>query len=152
MKYWYILTENEWASLSVEDWFYLKESITTTCNAGLIHINNYLDLSEDIAQARREQKQVVNYLWDALYKIVLFEEPVKEIDMLLPFWKDYSTNDNILETPNTLLLAVRSLQSHVLKRGCYRSIDDYLKDNNAYISETFAALSGQAGYPVVRVI
>lgn len=117
----------------------------------LISFADYRILSDNLAAARESTLSVNAYCFDAVYTVVLLQDVQQEVDMLEDFWNTYLLNADTFETPSTLLGAVRSMDSHVLKRSTYTTIDAYLIANGGTVSQTFADLSSAAGYPITEI-
>lgn len=120
----------------------------TTCN-----LDNKLISAEDyealtllygaVVETIIDTKQI---LLDAVYQVVMMDVCVPEVDLLGSFWNAYNlqTGQNIY--PETMLNAVRTLNSHVLKRGRYSNLNDYLGDNGLLVSNHWQGLSEEVGF------
>ena len=117
----------------------------------LIAYADYRALSDDLAAARDSQLLVATETFEAVYKVVMFQDINQEVDMLNDFWDTYLVNSETFETPATLLGAVRSMNQHVLKRSAYTTIDAYLVANAGCVTSTFSDLSSAAGYPITQI-
>lgn len=121
--------------------------------ADLIAYTNYKTLADHYASARERVLLVKDDLFDAVYQVVLLQELLPEVDLLYPFYDSYLLSSNEFKTPASLLDAVRALNSHVLTRGDYDNINEYLWENNAHLLAnnldiTWQTLSGEAGYEI----
>jgi len=117
----------------------------------LIAYADYRAISDDLAAARDSQLLVAVEAFEAVYKIVLLQDIQQEVDMLNDFWDTYLLNSDTVETPASLLNAVRSMNQHVLKRSAYTTIDAYLLANAGCVTTTFASISSAAGYPITEI-
>jgi len=117
----------------------------------LISFVDYRTLSDDLAAARESTLNIMSFTFDAVYTVVLLQDVQQEVDMLNDFWNTYLLNADTFETPSTLLGAVRSMDSHVLNRSSYTTVDSYLVANGGTVSQVFADLSASAGYPITEI-
>lgn len=110
--------------------------------------NDYLQIAEAYANARNEVLSAKQFLYDAVYLIVLLDEIEPEVDLLSDFWDTYNINLDTLEAPTLLLSAVRSLNNHVLIAGNYATVDAYLASESVTVPQTWADLSAEAGFTI----
>lgn len=121
--------------------------------ADLIAYSDYKTLADYYASAREKVLLVKDDLFDAVYSVVQYDELLPTVDLVGPFYDSYLLSANEFRTPASLLEAVRALNSHVLSRGNYDDINEYLWANSAgdpgnKLDITWQTLSTEAGYPI----
>lgn len=140
---WYYFDWTNWNQLS---WTDCCSFIST---GGLISSCDYLQLANIFNGIMISTQNEKNYLFDAVYKIVALKNIYPELDLLTTFWDTYFVNtENYLTNPFSLYPAVVALQQHVLQRGNYDNINEYLENEELIVPEQWADLSAQAGYPI----
>lgn len=77
---------------------------------------DYLTIANDYAYAREQVLGSVDFLFDAVYQVVMLNTIIPEVDLLSEFYNGYLVNANQYNTPVTFLSAVRALNNHVLNR------------------------------------
>ena len=117
----------------------------------LISYSDYRNLADQLADARDSMASISTYALDAVYDVVMLQDVDQEIDLLYEFWDTYVLSTESFGIPSSLLTAVRALQKHVLVRGGYDDIDDYLTDVGGTVPQSFADMSEAAGYPVTLI-
>lgn len=96
-----------------------------------------------VVEAIKDTRQT---LLDAVYQIVMMDTCVPEVDLLNSFWNAYNLQTGVGLYPDSVLRAVRTLNAHVIKRGNYSSINEYLSDNGLLVSDNWQKLSEEVGY------
>jgi len=118
----------------------------------LINKEKYRDISNNYAESWDAVTSSTDYLYLALMDVVDLNFLYPEVDLLNPFYQSYLLSVNQIQTPSSLLDAVRALNTHVLTRGGYTTIDDYYEDNKGAPALTAKAmwqyLSAEAGYDI----
>ncbi len=109
---------------------------------------DYRAIAEDYASSRISNLAAKDGLYDAVYLIVLLNTLQPEVDLLSTFWDAYNIQLDTLTSPTLYLSAVRALNNHVLTRGGYTDIDDYLQHEGVTVPQAWADLSSEAGYPI----
>lgn len=110
----------------------------------------YKQLADSLADARDTQILSKDFVFNAVYDIVLFQAIYPELDLLEDFWDAYSVETSATFSPSSLVGAVRSLQRHVIARSSYTSVDEYLW-NELYpdkVQASFQTMSALAGYTI----
>jgi hypothetical protein len=89
---------------------------------------DYLAIATYYANARIANVGSVDYLYDAVYKIVLSDNVYPTIDLINEFWTSYQINTDIYRSPTTYLSAVRAINNHVINRSgsAVTDLNDYL--------------------------
>jgi len=108
----------------------------------------YRDLAVAFANARETVLSSKQFLFDAVYLIVLLQSIKPEVDLLKTFWDTYNINIDTLQSPTLLLGAVRELNNHVLVEGGYANVDQYLEAKQITVPLYWARLSAEAGYTI----
>ena len=109
---------------------------------------DYRAIADDYAAARNLSLDTRDYLFDAVYKIVLLQVIMPEVDLLQVFWDSYLVNAPVYAAALNLLAAVKALQSHVLTRGNYTSVDQYLAAEGIQVPAAWADMSDDAGFTI----
>jgi hypothetical protein len=114
----------------------------------VIEGNDYRDLAVAFANARDQILGARQYLFDAVYLVVLLQSILPEVDLLNVFWDTYNINLDTLESPTLMMSAVRALNQHAIVEGGFSSIDGYLQYAGITVPQTWADLSQDAGYTI----
>ena len=112
---------------------------------------DYRDIAVAYANAREQILGAKQYLFDAVYLIVLLQSIRPEVDLLNTFWDSYNLNTASLQAPTLLLSAVRALNSHVLDQSGHDSIDNFLIGHSVTVPQAWADLSASAGYTITEI-
>jgi hypothetical protein len=110
----------------------------------------YKQIADELADARDTQVLSKEFLFNAVYDVVLMQEIYPELDLLSPFWDTYNVDTQSVSNPINIIGAVRALQNHVLIRSTYATINSYLY-NEVYpslLQPSFQELSVDAGYAI----
>lgn len=114
----------------------------------VIQQDEYRDIAVTFANARSNQLSAKDFIFDAVYVIVLLQSIQPEVDLLSTFWDTYQINSDTLQAPTLMLSAVRELNQHVLFEGGYEDIDSYLEENGTLVPQEWADLSDAAGFTI----
>jgi len=111
---------------------------------------DYLSLQADIASARDTVVSAKDDLFNAVYTVVMLQVIIPEVDLLSPFWGTYQSNSGSLDSTTWLTDAVRALQSHVVNRTAYTTVNEYLYNEIMpdKVEASFKEISDRIGYPV----
>lgn len=109
---------------------------------------DYKGIADDYAAARNAVLDVREYLFDAVYKVVLLQSIMPGVDLLEVYWNSYLVNAPIYTNAINLVSAVKAMESHVLTRGGYANVDQYLAAEGIQVPAAWAELSDDAGYPI----
>jgi len=111
---------------------------------------DYLSISNDLANARDTIVSAQQDLFDAVYKVVMLQVIMPEVDLLNDFWQTYVSNVELLTSPTNILPAVSSLQQHVVERSTSGTVNGYIFNNvwPNLLDPTFYDLSARAGYDI----
>lgn len=103
---------------------------------------DYLAIATFYSNARDSNIGSIDFLYDAVYRIVQSEQVYPTIDLVNEFWTSYQINTDIYRSPATYLSAVRSINNHVLNRagGNILDLNDYLIDQNVQVPMGWAEL------------
>lgn len=113
---------------------------------------DYLAIATYYASARVANIGSVDYLYDAVYKIVLSDNVYPTIDLINEFWTSYQINTDIYRSPTTYLSAVRAINNHVINRSgsAVTDLNDYLAEANVQVPMAWAELCKITGVLVCR--
>jgi hypothetical protein len=115
----------------------------------VIEIHDYVDIATSYANARQVSLDSKQYLFDAVYEIVLLDAIRPSVDLLSVFWDTYNLNTQSVNSPTLLLSAVRALNNHVLVAGGYASLDEYFAAHPGHtVPALWQSLSAEAGYTI----
>lgn len=111
---------------------------------------DYLNISNDLASAKDTTVSAKDDLFVAVYRVVMLQVILPEVDLLSEFWDTYLVNSQILSASTLFLSAVSALQEHVLRRSSNLSVDEYLWNNvwPELVDPTFQTLSADAGFTI----
>jgi hypothetical protein len=115
--------------------------------------SDYKSIAVEYGLARDNMIQSAEYLFNAVYDVVMLQSLQPEVDLLKEFYDSYLLNSSNWKAPSTLLSAVSSINGHVLKRGNYSSLNDYFAaqvviDPTFSVPQSWADLCEFAGYTV----
>lgn len=121
-------------------------------STNVISGTDYLAIATYYADARNSNIGSVDYLYDAVYKIVLSTQFYPTIDLINEFWNSYQINADIYRSPSTYLSAVRSINNHVINRSgtTVTDLNDYLEAESIQIPMGWAELCKATGVLVCR--
>lgn len=108
--------------------------------------NDYLDLATLYASAREKQIGIPDELDQAVELIVMLQVRVPELDLLQSFNGVYEYNLDQSINTSTLVPAVRTLNNHVITRGGYLNINEFLEEESIKVPPLWAELSASVGY------
>ena len=113
---------------------------------------DYLAIATYYSSARAANIGSVDYLYDAVYKIVLSTQFFPTIDLINEYWTSYKINADIYRSPSTYLSAVRAINNHVVNRAGTTSggesitnVNEYLVDENITVPMGWAELCKATG-------
>jgi len=119
--------------------------------ADLITYASYKQLADYYAASRHVVLKSKDYLYDAVYSVVLFDELFPSYDLLTPTYNAYVRVDGEYHSPSSLLEAIRAINNHVISRGSYANVNEFLAVNNAQLNKLdtkWANMSAEAGYVI----
>jgi len=128
----------------------------------VISVNDYQAIVNDYSGALTQLVGLKDNYYDAAYKVLLLNIFDPEIDLLVAYHNAYKTATVAYAAqPQSVVNAVRALQSHILAKGTdkdtglkYTSINDYYADYSVdftgFFTSAFASLSQQAGHTITN--
>mgnify|MGYP005841319723 CR=1 FL=1 len=116
--------------------------------ANVISGTDYNAIATNYSEARDRVVSAVDYLFEAVYQVVLLQSIVPEVDLLQEFFNSYQINNEALRSTVNLLPAVRSLNNHVLRRSDEESLDAYLTSEGITVPASWASLSQSVGFTI----
>jgi hypothetical protein len=108
----------------------------------------YLTIATNIATARDSILSAVDDFYSNVYEIVMLNDIQQTLDLLEPLYSAYTVSDTSLRTITLYQTAISSLNNHILTRGGYSNINQYLTAEEVEVPQTFADLSSLAGFPI----
>jgi hypothetical protein len=115
--------------------------------SNVINGEDYLAIATLYSNARVSILGTVDYLYDAVYTVVLSNQTLPTIDLVKELYESYQINADIYRSPSTFLGAVRTINNHVLNRSTSNisDINDYLIDENIQVPMGWAELCKNTG-------
>ncbi len=110
--------------------------------------SDYRNVSDEYSIAYGLSLDVKDNLFNAVYLIVLLQSIEPEVDLLQEFWDSYLINSPLYSSSLNLSGAVSTMQTHVLTRGGYATVDAYLDAEGIQVAAGWAELSSDAGFPI----
>lgn len=115
----------------------------------VISQEDYRDIAIAYANARDQVLEAKQFLFDAVYIIVLFDEIQPSVDLLSTFWDTYNINLDTLNAPTLLISAIRAINQHVLQEGGFDDLDAFLVHGDGIlVPQRWADLCSAAGYTI----
>jgi len=113
---------------------------------------DYLSIATFYATARDNNVASVEYLYDAVYQVVLLTQVDPTRDLIGEFYNSYLINADIYRSPSTYLSAVRSINNHVINRAGIdvSDLNDYLTLESIQVPLGWAELCKSTGILVCR--
>ena len=113
-----VLTDDEWLILSDDDYIILAGVLL-----GVLSGDDYQEIAFAYGSARGNLLGSKDFLYDAVYTVVMTHQAQTETDLLSSFWDTYSINFDSYSSSESMLPAVRVINKHVVSKGGYESID-----------------------------
>lgn len=115
--------------------------------ANVISGTDYAAIANYYANSRTANINSVNYLYDAVYTVVLNTDIYPTLDLISEFWNSYTINDSIFRASGSYLGAVVAINSHVLNRSAttITTINDYLLEEGVTVPMGWAELCKLTG-------
>ena len=107
--------------------------------------SDYTAIATSYGQIKKRLSQCSTYLYQAVNTIVLFNTVEPTVDLLQEFLTSYQVNTANYGSDISLIPAVKKINSHVLSRGGYASINAFLTDKGATVPQAWADLCLAAG-------
>ena len=148
---WIGFTFKDWNYLTFSNWVQMSMDICCTSSSGnsrLIGSCDYVIISTLYGQARDEKLNSKENLYLAVSEIVGFTDIEIKEDILSAFQSTYITSIPIDGSQQELLSAVTTLEKHVMAEGKYSTVNDYLEAQGIIVSQSWALLSNEAGFPI----
>ena len=115
--------------------------------------SDYKIIATEYANARTNVLESGQYLFNAVYDVVMLQALQPEVDLLQNFYDSYLVNSNMWMAPQSMLQAVTSINNHCIRRGNYASLNDYFAaqvviDPTFSVPQKWADLCEFAGFDV----
>lgn len=122
----------------------------------VISHGDYRTIALNYAAAKQRLEETDQYLFDSVYTVVQLDETLPTVDLVRPLWDSYQQNTALSTTPQNFLDAVRILNAHVLSRGNFQTVDDYLEATTLNgdtvsaitVPQEWADMSAAVGYTI----
>lgn len=114
----------------------------------VISQTEYRNIALDYAAAYERILEPNDFLYDAVYRVVLLQVVIPEVDLVNPFYDAYSISFTNSDIPSSIIDAVETINNHVLTRGGYDDIDAYLDAGSVTVPSGWATLSELAGFTI----
>jgi hypothetical protein len=118
---------------------------------------DYLAVATYYSDARAQSLSTVDYLYDAVYRVVINDEVYPTIDLVAEFWNTYQVGSAVFSASTSFLGAVRAINNHVLTRAgtdgngdTITTLDMYLEDQNIEVPLGWAELCKATGVTICR--
>tara|TARA_Y100000310_G_C20653508_1_gene800741 strand:+ start:1293 stop:1664 length:372 start_codon:yes stop_codon:yes gene_type:complete len=116
--------------------------------ASVISGTDYRAIAVEYSDAFTKQTAMKQDFFDAVYIIVQLNVIIPEVDLLQRFWGNYLVNTDSAKSKENFLSPVRVLQNHVIQRGGFATIDDYLVSEGITVPKNWADLSDAVGFTI----
>lgn len=119
--------------------------------ADYINATEYQYLATKYGKMLSKLKDSSVYLYDAVTYVCALDDILPSVDLVPDFYQTYVTNYTAMAPSAPFLGAVRALNTHVLNRGGYDTIDAYLANEatTGYkVPESWGELSAAAGQTI----
>lgn len=117
--------------------------------AQVISQAEYRNIALDYSAAYDRFFEPSDFLYDAVYRVVLLQVVIPEVDLVNPFYDAYNIRFQASAVPPSMLDAVRAINNHVILRGGYADVDAYLDSGSGItVPQNWATLSALAGFSI----
>lgn len=117
--------------------------------AQVISQSEYRNITLDYAAAYDRFFEPNEFLYDAVYRVVLLQVVIPEVDLVNPFYDAYNLRFQASAVPAGMIDAVRAINNHVIQRGGYDDVDAYLDAGSGItVPQSWATLSELAGFTI----
>lgn len=118
--------------------------------------SDYLSISINYTNALRRIRLSDQDLFDAVYTVVLLDTIEPTVDLAKPLFTAYEENGATIGFPGNFIEAVRVVQNHVIDRGGFNDVDEYLEATTLnggaasaiLVPEEWADMSDEAGFAI----
>jgi len=115
----------------------------------VISQTEYRNIALDYAAAYERLLSPNDFLYDAVYRVVLLQVVIPEVDLVNPFYDAYNITFNNSDIPSSIIDAVAAINNHVINRGGYDDVDAYLDSGSGItVPAGWATLSELAGFTI----
>ena len=115
----------------------------------VISQTEYRNIALDYAAAYERLLEPNDFLYDAVYRVVLLQVVIPEVDLVNPFYDAYNVKFNNSDIPSSMIDAVAAINNHVIIRGGYDDVDAYLDAGSGItVPSGWATLSELAGFTI----
>lgn len=119
----------------------------------VISFEKYKVISDNLGEARASMLLAIGNMFAAVYEIAVLDDVQSTLDLLQPMFSAYQLADNSLRSINNFTAAVTALNNHVVRRGNFGTINEFLDSNDAEqeankLDTQFVAMSNILGYNI----
>lgn len=115
----------------------------------VISQTEYRNIALDYSAAYERLLEPNDFLYDAVYRIVLLQVVIPEVDLVNPFYDAYNITFNNSDIPSSMIDAVAAINNHVIQRGGFDDVDAYLDSGSGItVPASWATLSSLAGFTI----
>ena len=114
----------------------------------VISQTEYRNIALDYAAAYERLLEPNDFLYDAVYRVVLLQVVIPEVDLVNPFYDAYNITFNNSDIPSSMIDAVAAINNHVINRGGFDDVDAYLDAGPITVPSGWATLSELAGFTI----
>ena len=117
--------------------------------AQVISQEEYRNIALDYSAAYDRFFEPSDFLYDAVYRVVLLQVVIPEVDLVNPFYDAYNIRFQNSDVPDSMLNAVAAINNHVIQRGGFDDVDAYLDSGSGItVPANWAALCTLAGFSI----
>ena len=116
----------------------------------VISSTTYLGIATELGTARAAMVSAIDNMFNAVYDVAILDDIQATLDLLQPMYAAYQLADNNLRSINNFTSAVTALNNHVVRRGNYTTLNDYLYAIGAtnLVDAEFVTMSNTLGYDI----
>ncbi len=120
--------------------------------SNVISGTDYVYMAGNFASAKTYLSTVKDFMYDNVYQVVMTQEVLPSYDLVKDLYDSYITNSTLSGNNSTFQSGVRAINRHVLTRGGFANLDDYLDslDGSVTVTQTWADLCASVGYPITN--
>jgi hypothetical protein len=115
----------------------------------VITYSDFHSIAVNYGNIQTTLRNISGYLYGAVNTVAAISLIEPTYDLITDFYNSYTVNGTNMTTNVPLLAAVRKLNSHILNRGGYASINAFLADGaGRSVPQSWATLSEAAGQTI----
>ena len=122
---------------------------------GSINFTTYDTLSTQLGTARTAMLGAITNIYNNVVTVAELDDVEATLDLLQPMYAAYQLADNNLRSINNFTSAITALNNHVVRRGNYTTVNDFLYANVGTatngVNDAFVTMSNTLGYDIDAV-